>query len=134
MEVFWGICFWVVGLALAVPTHGVTLIAMILGVIVGAIAKNKGRPFWGWAFWGSMLFIVALPHVLLISKNDNVDGFRVDGTYEGIAFRRNSNGSVTARLDGTNMQFPSEVAFRDLVNSRKQLAGVSPSRQSDNGN
>jgi hypothetical protein len=37
-----------------------------LGVITGAIASARNRPFGPWCFFGAMLFIVALPMVLIM--------------------------------------------------------------------
>lgn len=42
------------------------VIAALLGLIPANIAKNKGRSFGLWWFYGWMLFIVALPHALLM--------------------------------------------------------------------
>lgn len=42
------------------------LIVGVIGVIPGAIAAAKGRSFVGWWLYGALLFIVALPHALLI--------------------------------------------------------------------
>lgn len=44
------------------------LIAVFLGLIPAAIAANKGRSFIGWWVYGSLIFIVALPHSLLVKK------------------------------------------------------------------
>lgn len=42
------------------------LIAVFIGLLPAAIAKSKGRNFFGWWFYGAMIFIVALPHALLL--------------------------------------------------------------------
>lgn len=42
---------------------------MILGIIPAMIAQSKGRSFLLWWFYGTMIFIIALPHSLLISKD-----------------------------------------------------------------
>lgn len=44
----------------------VIIIAAFLGIITGFIGQNKGRSFGLWYFYGFMLFIVALPHSLLM--------------------------------------------------------------------
>ena len=44
------------------------LIAAVLGLIPVAIAANKGRSFVGWWIYGTLVFIVALPHALLANK------------------------------------------------------------------
>jgi hypothetical protein len=45
-------------------------LAVLIGLIPAFIARNKGKSFVLWWFYGFMLFIVALPHALLI-KPDN---------------------------------------------------------------
>jgi hypothetical protein len=50
----------------------VLLIAMFLGLIPAAIAHGKGRSFAGFWIYGAMLFIVALPHALLIPTNPRI--------------------------------------------------------------
>jgi hypothetical protein len=45
------------------------LLAICLGVIPGIIAQSKGRNFVAWWLYGAALFIVALPHSLIISKD-----------------------------------------------------------------
>lgn len=44
------------------------LIAVVLGLIPAMIAANKGRSFIGWYVYGFLLFIIALPHSLLIGR------------------------------------------------------------------
>jgi hypothetical protein len=46
------------------------LIAVFLGLIPAAIANSKGRNFFLWWFYGWALFIVALPHSLIISSDN----------------------------------------------------------------
>jgi hypothetical protein len=45
------------------------LIAVFIGLIPAAIAANKGRSFIGWWVYGALVFIVALPHSLMIKKS-----------------------------------------------------------------
>jgi hypothetical protein len=45
------------------------LIAICIGVIPGFIAQSKGRSFVAWWLYGAALFIVALPHSLLIKAD-----------------------------------------------------------------
>lgn len=37
----------------------------VLAIIPGIIAHRKGRGFWGWWIFGTILFIVALPLAIL---------------------------------------------------------------------
>ena len=44
-------------------------LAVLIGLIPAFIARNKGKSFALWWFYGAMLFIMALPHALLIKPN-----------------------------------------------------------------
>ena len=47
----------------------VLIIAVLIGLIPAAIAKGKGRSFGLWWLYGALLFIVALPHSLIMSAD-----------------------------------------------------------------
>lgn len=47
----------------------VFILAILLGLIPAAIAQGKGRSFVGFWIYGALLFIVALPHSLLMSSD-----------------------------------------------------------------
>jgi hypothetical protein len=42
------------------------VLAVVLGLIPAMIARSKGREFLTWWIYGALLFIVALPHALLL--------------------------------------------------------------------
>ena len=42
---------------------------ILLGLIPAFIAKHKGHGFIGWWIYGALLFIVALPHALIMKPN-----------------------------------------------------------------
>lgn len=42
------------------------VLAILIGIIPAVIAYNKGRSFFLWWIYGTLLFIIALPHALLI--------------------------------------------------------------------
>lgn len=46
------------------------VIAMLIGLIPAYIAKQKGRSFGLWWFYGAAIFIIALPHAIIM-KPDN---------------------------------------------------------------
>lgn len=46
----------------------VIVIVILIGIIPAIIAKNKGRNFWAWWLYGAVLFIVALPHSLIVKS------------------------------------------------------------------
>jgi len=43
--------------------------AILLGLIPAMIAKSKGREFALWWIYGALLFIIALPHSLLLKPD-----------------------------------------------------------------
>ena len=43
----------------------ILFIAILIGLLPAAIARSKGRSFFGWWIYGALIFIVALPHALL---------------------------------------------------------------------
>ena len=47
----------------------ILLLAVVIGLIPAAIARSKGRSFFGFWLYGALLFIVALPHALLAKPN-----------------------------------------------------------------
>jgi hypothetical protein len=44
-------------------------LAVLLGLVPAVIAQGKGRSFGLWWFYGAALFIVALPHSLIMKAN-----------------------------------------------------------------
>lgn len=45
----------------------ILLLCMLLGLIPAFIAHSKGRSAFGWWLYGALLFLVALPHALLLN-------------------------------------------------------------------
>jgi len=45
------------------------LVAVLIGLLPAFIAQSKGYGFVGWWVYGAVLFIVALPHALLLKPN-----------------------------------------------------------------
>ena len=45
------------------------LLAVLIGLIPAAIAQGKGRSFMMWWFYGAALFIIALPHALIMKAD-----------------------------------------------------------------
>jgi hypothetical protein len=46
------------------------ILAILIGLIPAAIAVNKGRDFFAWWIYGAALFIVALPHALIMKPDE----------------------------------------------------------------
>ena len=49
-------------------------LAVVIGLIPAFIARNKGKNFLLWWFYGAMLFIVALPHAILMKPDSQKAG------------------------------------------------------------
>lgn len=47
----------------------VFIIAILLGLIPAMVAQSKGKSFVLWWVYGAMLFIVAMPHALIMSSD-----------------------------------------------------------------
>ena len=47
----------------------IIIFAVLLGLIPAAIARGKGKSFGLWWFYGACLFIVALPHSLIMKPD-----------------------------------------------------------------
>jgi len=43
--------------------------AIIIGLLPAAIARSKGKNFLAWWLYGALIFIVALPHALLLKPD-----------------------------------------------------------------
>ncbi len=50
----------------------VLIIAAIIGCIPAYIAQTKGKSFFGWWFYGAMLFILALPHAIFMKADQKI--------------------------------------------------------------
>lgn len=48
----------------------VMLIAFFLGLVPATIAKAKGKSFMLWWIYGALLFIIALPHSLIMKRDE----------------------------------------------------------------
>ncbi len=47
----------------------ILFLGILVGLIPAAIASSKGRNFFLWWFYGAMVFIVALPHALIMKSD-----------------------------------------------------------------
>lgn len=45
------------------------VIVVLIGLLPAIIASNKGRSFLGWWLYGMALFIIALPHALMLKED-----------------------------------------------------------------
>jgi len=48
------------------------IIAVLIGLLPAFIAKSKGRSFGLWWLYGALIFIVALPHALIMKADNDV--------------------------------------------------------------
>lgn len=54
------------------------VVAILIGLIPAAIAQGKGKSFVLWWFYGAALFIVALPHALLMKPDESLQRMYAD--------------------------------------------------------
>lgn len=45
------------------------ILALVIGLLPAAIAQSKGRSFMLWWLYGAAIFIIALPHALIMKRN-----------------------------------------------------------------
>ncbi|RWU03137.1 hypothetical protein DWB63_13115 [Pseudodesulfovibrio sp. S3] len=53
---------------------GVLLTAMLIGLIPAFIARSKGRSMGAWWIYGTLLFIIALPHSIFMKNYSTING------------------------------------------------------------
>lgn len=46
----------------------IVILAALIGLLPAAVARSKGRSFVLWWIYGALLFIVALPHALIMES------------------------------------------------------------------
>ena len=63
-------------IAAGVDGSGIILLAIPLGLIPGYIAHSKGRSFLLWWLYGAAIFIVALPHSIVMDHRGDRSGER----------------------------------------------------------
>ena len=62
------------------------IVLALFGLIVGSIAKGKGRSFGVWFIYGALLFIIALIHSLTL-KDVKEDTRQCDACFKAIDYR-----------------------------------------------
>ena len=80
----------------------IVVIAALIGLIPAFIAKSKGRAFGLWWFYGTVCFIIALPHSIIMPSD------------KGIAENSLAEASIT------NSNVKSDVSFTSEVRVKKQ--------------
>lgn len=48
----------------------ILVVAVLIGLLPAFIAQGKGKSFVAWWIYGALLFIIALPHALLMGADD----------------------------------------------------------------
>ena len=54
-------------------TPAMAIVAALLGIVVGLIARRKGRSFLLWWLYGALIFVIAFVHVLIIKRKPAPD-------------------------------------------------------------
>lgn len=55
------------------PAGGVVFLAILLGMIPATVAHVKGRNFFAWWFYGSMIWLIAMPHAIVAKRRRRRD-------------------------------------------------------------
>ncbi|MBR1151200.1 hypothetical protein [Bradyrhizobium sp. JYMT SZCCT0428] len=121
----------------------ILIFAVLLGLIPAFLAKKKGRSFGLWWFYGACIFIVALPHALLMEplpdseeamrldslqktskgftpvKQAAID-FTADGVVDGIPFRNEPDGGVVSLIDGRTIKFRNKKDLEAMIRSQRR--------------
>jgi hypothetical protein len=79
----------------------ILIIAALIGLIPASIARNKGYSFGVWWFYGAMLFIVALPHALLMKPNQG----GVESKLQGEGMRKCPRCAEMIRTEATKCRY-----------------------------
>lgn len=124
----------------------ILLLAGLVGLLPAYLARKKGRSFGLWWIYGALLFIVALPHALIMSPMpDSEDGlkedalrkaasgftpvrtipidFVSDGILDGIPYRYEPDGSVVALVNGRIVKVKNEDDLAALLNNEATANG-----------
>ena len=106
----------------------ILIVAALIGLIPAFIAQKKGRSFGLWWIYGAALFIVALPHALIMSASEGSEeamkrkalemaskgftpvregsvDFAADGVIGATPYRNEPDGSVVAIVGGRTIKF-----------------------------
>jgi hypothetical protein len=68
----------------------ILIIAVLLGLVPAYIAQKKGRSFVGWWIYGALLFIVALPHAIIMDPlPDSEEAMKHDALVASVRTRHN---------------------------------------------
>ncbi|BAQ47486.1 MULTISPECIES: hypothetical protein [Methylobacterium] len=106
----------------------ILIVAALIGLIPAFVAQKKGRSFGLWWFYGAALFIVALPHALIMKPKEGSEeankrkalemaskgltpvrepavDFVADGVIGNTPYRNEPDGSVIAIASGRTIKF-----------------------------
>jgi hypothetical protein len=120
----------------------ILFVAILIGLLPAYLAQKKGRSFGLWWIYGALLFIVALPHALLMKpspgseealKQDALQrsaqgftpvretpvDFTADGVIHGIPFRYEPDGAVVALVEGRSIRFRNKDDLVSMLQAQR---------------
>ena len=106
----------------------ILIVAALIGLIPAFIAQKKGHSFGLWWFYGAALFIIALPHALIMKPAEGSEeankqkalemaskgftpvretavDFAADGVIGSTPYRNEPDGGVVAMVNGRTIKF-----------------------------
>jgi hypothetical protein len=118
------------------------ILCALIGLIPAYLAKKKGRSFGLWWFYGAMLFIVALPHALIMQPlPDSEEAMRLDSLQKtskgfipvrqttidfaadvvvaGVPFRNEPDGGVVSLIGDRTIKFRNKEDLEAMIRSQR---------------
>jgi hypothetical protein len=118
-------------------------VAVLIGLLPAYLAQRKGRSFVLWWIYGAAIFIVALPHALIMaSLPGSEDGlktdalrktaegftpvrpspvdFTADGVIQGTPFRNEPDGTIVALVAGKSIKFKNIEDLESMLRSQRE--------------
>ncbi len=106
----------------------ILIVAALIGLIPAFVAQKKGHSFGLWWFYGAALFIIALPHALIMKPAEGSEAankqkalemaskgftpvresavdFAADGVIGSTPYRNEPDGGVIAIVNGRTIKF-----------------------------
>jgi hypothetical protein len=69
------------------------MVALGMGLLPAARAYYKGRNFFAWWLYGTLIWIIAMPHAILLRPKSTRGAFEPDGLQAGAPYQKLRNGA-----------------------------------------
>jgi hypothetical protein len=116
----------------------ILILAALIGLVPAVIAQKKGYSFGLWWFYGAALFIIALPHALIMKPSEGSEAdnkqralemaskgftpvrtstvdFAADGVIGNTPYRNEPDGSVVAIVKDRTIKFKNRSDLESML-------------------